>query len=105
LVNNIHPELLDNDRYLYFHLQLLWNPLKRNKNSKFSLSEWLLFNANLAIFQLYYGDKLIFNRWWWDPLCTRPTRLVGRKNSETKTVMASEIVTFSLHLLLTTLVV
>jgi hypothetical protein len=23
LVNNIHPELLDNDRYLYFHLQLL----------------------------------------------------------------------------------
>lgn len=23
LVNNIHPELLDNDRYLYFHLQVL----------------------------------------------------------------------------------
>ena len=22
LVNNIHPELLDNDRYLYFHLQV-----------------------------------------------------------------------------------
>jgi hypothetical protein len=26
------------------------------------LSEWLLFNANSAIFQLYHGDnKLIFN--------------------------------------------
>ena len=23
LVNNIHPVLLDNDRYLYFHLQVL----------------------------------------------------------------------------------
>lgn len=23
LVNNIHPELLDNDRYLYFHLQVI----------------------------------------------------------------------------------
>jgi len=22
LVNNLHPELLDNDRYLYFHLQV-----------------------------------------------------------------------------------
>jgi hypothetical protein len=26
------------------------------------MSEWLLFNANSAIFQLYYGEnKLIFN--------------------------------------------
>ena len=23
LVNELHPELLDNDRYLYFHLQVL----------------------------------------------------------------------------------
>ena len=27
------------------------------------VSEWLLFNTNSAIFQLYYGEnKLIFNR-------------------------------------------
>ena len=64
-----------------FHSKLLCSFFetlyKGIKILSFPLSEWLLFNANLAIFQLYYGDKLIFNRWWWDPLCTRPTRLVG----------------------------
>jgi hypothetical protein len=33
-----------------------WNP------SKYKVSEWLLFNANSAIFQLYHGEnKLFFN--------------------------------------------
>jgi hypothetical protein len=39
------------------------------------VSEWLLFNANSAIFQLYHGDnKLIFNNIMIGPLCSRPTR-------------------------------
>ena len=30
------------------------------------LSEWLLFNANSAIFQLYHGDNKLYSmRWWW----------------------------------------
>ena len=42
------------------------------------VSEWLYFNANSAIFQLFYGEnKLISTRWWLGPLCTRPTRWVG----------------------------
>ena len=42
------------------HLQLkIWDVLKIDK---FWMSEWLLFNANSAIFQLYYCEnKLIFN--------------------------------------------
>ena len=28
LVNNLHPELLDQDRYLYFHLQVLNTPYR-----------------------------------------------------------------------------
>jgi hypothetical protein len=41
-------------------------------------SEWLLFNTNLAIFQLYHGkNKLIFNEMMMRSACTRPTRLVG----------------------------
>jgi hypothetical protein len=31
-------------------------------------SEWLLFNANLAIFQLYHGENKLSKRWWWGPL-------------------------------------
>jgi hypothetical protein len=42
------------------------------------LSEWLLFNANLAIYQLYHGEnKLIFNVMVMKSPCTRSTRLVG----------------------------
>ena len=42
------------------------------------VSEWLLFSANTAIFQLYHGkNKVIFNEMNMDLLCTRPTRLVG----------------------------
>jgi hypothetical protein len=77
--------------------------------------EWLLFNANSAIFQLYHGPpifsgvrvtrslvlylwfvdhclsfctfflfdhimartSLFSMRWWWGPLCSKPTRWVG----------------------------
>ena len=28
-------------------------------------SEWLLFNANSAIFQLYHGENKLWMRWWW----------------------------------------
>jgi hypothetical protein len=39
--------------------------------------EWLLFNANSAIFQLCHDEnKLISMRWWWSPLRTRQTRWV-----------------------------
>jgi len=38
----------------------------------------VLFNANSGIFQLYHGENKLFSmRWWWGPLCTRPTRWVG----------------------------
>ena len=41
-------------------------------------SEWLLFNANSAMFQLYRGEnKLIFNEMTWSSLCTRQTLLDG----------------------------
>ena len=43
---------------------LLWN------------SEWLLLNANSAIFQLYHDENMFLLRWW-GSLCTRPTRWVG----------------------------
>ena len=40
--------------------------------------KWLLFIANSSIFQLYHDEnKLISMRWWWSPLCSRPTRWVG----------------------------
>jgi len=41
-----------------------------------------LFNANSAIFQLYIvfcikaKTTLLSMRWWWSPLCSRPTRWV-----------------------------
>jgi hypothetical protein len=39
------------------------------------VSEWLLVNANSAIFQLYHGEnKLIFNEIMIGPLNSRPTR-------------------------------
>jgi len=38
----------------------------------------LLFSVNSAIFQLYHGENEQFSmRWWWGPLCTRPTCCVG----------------------------
>ena len=41
------------------------------------VSEWLLFRANWAIFQLYYGkNKLPLLKWWRCPLCSKPTRLI-----------------------------
>jgi hypothetical protein len=40
------------------------------------LSEWLLFNANSGILQLYISwREQCSMRWWWDPLCTRQTTL------------------------------
>jgi hypothetical protein len=48
-------------------ITLYFFPLTQN------VSEWLLLNANSAIFQLYnVWSKFIFMRWWWGPLCTRP---------------------------------
>jgi len=36
--------------------------ISTNKTTRHDMSEWLLFNANSAIFQLYHGEnKLIFN--------------------------------------------
>ena len=44
----------------------------------FEKSEWLLFNVNSAIFQLYHGEnKLIFNEMLMRSFCSKPTRLVG----------------------------
>ena len=40
-------------------------------------SEWLLFNANSAIFSyIMVRTNYFSNRWWWVPFCTRQTRLV-----------------------------
>jgi hypothetical protein len=43
--------------------KLLFNPdFQRLYQVSYIFSEWLLFNANAAIFQLYHGvKKLIFN--------------------------------------------
>jgi hypothetical protein len=42
------------------------------------ISERMPFNAKWVIFQLYHGEnKLHSMKWWWCPLCSRPTRLVG----------------------------
>ena len=48
------------------------SPFHRKIGSIILKSEWLLFNAFSAIFQLYHGEnELIFlMRWWWGPLCT-----------------------------------
>jgi hypothetical protein len=50
----------------------------------FKLYEWvsdlLLFNANSAIFPaISWREQVHFSMrwWWWGPMCTRPTRLVG----------------------------
>jgi hypothetical protein len=41
------------------------------------VSEWLLFNANWATFQLYHGEKKLHSmKWWWCPLGSRPTRWI-----------------------------
>ena len=45
-----------------------------------SLSEWTLFNTKSKNFQLHYGENKLFSlrwSWWWGPLCTRLTYLVG----------------------------
>jgi hypothetical protein len=40
--------------------------------------EWLLFNANSAIFSYIMARTSYFSmRWWWSPLCTSPIRWVG----------------------------
>ena len=36
------------------------------------MSEWLLFNANSAIFQHYHSENILLFLWrWWCPFCTR----------------------------------
>ena len=41
-------------------------------------SEWLLFNAKWTIFKVYHDEiKLHSMKWYWWPLCTRPTCLIG----------------------------
>jgi hypothetical protein len=48
------------------------------KTKCLSISEWLLFNVKWEILQIYHGEnKLHSTIWWWCPLCTRPTKLVG----------------------------
>jgi hypothetical protein len=38
------------------------------------VSQLLLLNAKCVFFQLYFGEnKFLFMKWWWRPLCTRPT--------------------------------
>jgi hypothetical protein len=44
------------------------------------VSEWLLFNANSAIFQLYNimaRTSQFLMRWWWGSLCTRSLNLLA----------------------------
>ena len=42
------------------------------------VSEWLLFKAKCVIFHPYHGEKfrLLSMKWWWCPLCSRPTSLI-----------------------------
>jgi hypothetical protein len=40
------------------------------------VSDWLLFNAKSAFVFSYIINKFSM-RWWWDSICTWPTRLVG----------------------------
>jgi hypothetical protein len=64
-------------------------------------SEWLLFNANSAIFQLYHGEnKLIFNDMMMRSRCNRSTsaRLVGFYSASLAHRKNSPRVDISLHL-------
>jgi hypothetical protein len=55
--------------------------LNHHFNIRFWFDFWFWFwylTPLSAIFQLYHGEnKLILMRWWWGPLCTRQTHLVG----------------------------
>jgi hypothetical protein len=54
------------------------------------LSEWLLFEANSAIFQLYHGEV---NFQWIDdegPLCTRPTRLLDLYSASSRQQLSTD---------------
>ena len=58
LVNDIHPELLDNNRYLYFHLQV---SIAIKKNIK----EWFIYTGLLPVcalakFTYIYGIPACF---------------------------------------------
>jgi hypothetical protein len=51
----------------------------------FALNKWYLFNAKGAMFLPYHDEnKLHLMRWWWCPLCIRPTHLVGISASSLK---------------------
>ena len=52
-------------------------PKSNQKSVKYpEMNDWLLFNANSAIFQLFHDENKL--HWMgWCPRCTKPTRLVG----------------------------
>jgi len=47
------------------------------KNTSLKESEWLLFNANWAIFSYYHKRTSYIVMRWWCTLCTRPTHQAG----------------------------
>ena len=63
-----------------FREDQMLNVYNDDNNDNGKVSEWLLFNANSAIFQLlvYHGEnKIIFNGMIWGLLCSKPTCWVG----------------------------
>ena len=79
-------------KYNNVQWKVIWHPLKksrhqprtrvnhRNWTTCFLGIEWLLFNAYSPIFHLLYimeKTSWFSMRWWWGPLCSRPTHWVG----------------------------
>ena len=68
-----------NHRFILYCGIVYWD---YNCTSKWKLScrvsEWLLFNATWAIFQLYHDEnKLHSMKWWWCAICAGPACLAG----------------------------
>ena len=74
-VTTIHNILLNTKRP--WHIVAMMTPLSDKDYRSYVtwVSEWLLFNANSVILQLYHGENKLISMRWWCPLCTRPTLL------------------------------
>jgi hypothetical protein len=54
LVNQLHPELLDNDRYLYFHLQVMeLTPIKHHC-LHVAINSFILQHLNVGVLFILY---------------------------------------------------
>ena len=74
--------------YIYIYIALfnmkilkrypwIWKRCKYGEISGNLVSEWLLFNAKLTIFQQYHGAHTLYSmKWWWCLRCIRPNTCI-----------------------------